>query len=115
MTPNTTDPASTQPTIHNFFSPTSSAVRDSLSSGLDIPMTPRRSILGDQSDRESEGEDDDGMDILENRKRGRGDDSMKSLLLMTSLRQHPLSIFLTTVVGFTLILLRKEIVSFSRK
>lgn len=81
MTPNPTAPtsaSSSQPTLHTFFSRTSSAIRQSVSSVLDMTPAPTqrrsvRSVLDSSSDSDS---DNDNMDTSENRKRPRPDSIM---------------------------------------
>ena len=63
-----------QPSIRNFFNRSGVVIRDSLSNVLDIPTSPNgiRQVF----DRDSDSDDDSPMDVLENRKRGRNDDSI---------------------------------------
>jgi hypothetical protein len=80
MTPNPNPPAppsssSSQPTLLTFFSRTSSAIRQSVSSALD--MTPAPTQRGARRrDLSSSSDSSDDMDMSENRKRSRPEDSI---------------------------------------
>jgi hypothetical protein len=78
MTPNPTAPSSTsssQPTLHTFFSRTSSAIRQSVSSVLDMTPAPTQRRVR-RSELSSSDSDSDDMDVSENRKRPRPEDSI---------------------------------------
>ena len=77
MTPNPSTLSPSQPTIHTFFTRTSSVVRQSASSVFEMTPAPtqrraRRSELASSSSEE----EDDGMDLSENRKRSRPNDTI---------------------------------------
>jgi hypothetical protein len=81
MTPNPNPPAppsssSSQPTLLTFFSRTSSAIRQSVSSALDMTPAPTQRGVRRRDLSSSDSDSSDDMDISENRKRSRPEDSI---------------------------------------